>query len=63
MTHHWVCLKMSSVAHCTQSGFADYYPVFQWLFHWEYSQHFQTNPLLKGFNTGWASPSDSVQLR
>ena len=22
----------------------DHYPVFKWLFHWEYTQHFQTNP-------------------
>ena len=28
----------------TQSGFHDHYPVFKWLFHWEYIQHFQTNP-------------------
>ena len=26
------------------NGFADHYPVFKWLFHWEYTQHFQTNP-------------------
>ena len=26
------------------TGFADHYPVFKWLFHWEYTQHFQTNP-------------------
>ena len=24
----------------------DHYPVFKWLFHWEYTQHFQTNPFL-----------------
>ena len=23
----------------------DHYPYFLWLFHWEYTQHFQTNPL------------------
>ena len=30
----WVCLKML----CTPkpNGFADHYPVFKWLFHWEY---------------------------
>ena len=28
------------------NGFADHYPVFKWLFHWEYTQHFQTNPYL-----------------
>ena len=27
------------------NGFADHYPVFKWLFHWEYTQHFQTNPV------------------
>ena len=26
------------------NGFADHYPVFKWLVHWEYTQHFQTNP-------------------
>ena len=26
------------------NGFADHYPVFKWLFHWEYTQHFQTYP-------------------
>ena len=32
----WVCLKMS----CTpinENGFADHYPIFKWLFHWEYT--------------------------
>ena len=40
----WVCLKMS----CTPkpNGFADHYPVFKWLFHWGYTQHFQTNPYI-----------------
>ena len=37
------------------NGFADHYPVFKWLFHWEYTQHFQTNPyfpllLVPGFS-------------
>ena len=33
-TSIWVCLKML----CTPkpNGFADHYPVFKWLFHWEY---------------------------
>ena len=26
------------------NGFADHYPNKKWLFHWEYTQHFQTNP-------------------
>ena len=33
------------------NGFADHYPVFKWLFHWEYTQHFQTNP----FEDIWTS--------
>ena len=28
------------------NGFADHYPYEKWLFHWEYTQHFQTNPNL-----------------
>ena len=38
----WVCLKMS----CTPkpNGFADHYPYEKWLFHWGYTQHFQTKP-------------------
>ena len=30
------------------NDFADHYPVFKWLFHWEYTQHFQTNPYCLG---------------
>ena len=44
----WVCLKML----CTPkpNGFADHYPYEKWLFHWEYTQHFQTNPcVVDGF--------------
>ena len=26
------------------NGFADHYPQKKMLFHWEYTQHFQTNP-------------------
>ena len=26
------------------NGFADHYPYEKWLFHWEYTQHFQTKP-------------------
>ena len=45
----WVCLKML----CTPkpNGFADHYPYEKWLFHWEYTQHFQTNP--HGFGNVW----------
>ena len=37
-----VCLKML----CTPkpNGLADHCPYEKWLFHWEYTQHFQTNP-------------------
>ena len=31
----WVCLKMLCTP--TPNGFADHYPVFTWLFHWEYT--------------------------
>ena len=30
----WVCLKI--VYPIVPNGFADHYPVFKWLFHWEY---------------------------
>ena len=39
----WVCLKI--VYPIVPNGFADHYPYEKWLFHWEYTQHFQTNPL------------------
>ena len=35
----WVCLKI--VYPIVPNGFADHYPVSKWLFHWEYTQHFQ----------------------
>ena len=38
----WVCLKI--VYPIVPNGFADHYPYEKWLFHWEYTQHFQTNP-------------------
>ena len=38
----WVCLKIEKTPKV--NGFADHYPYFLWLFHWEYTQHFQTNP-------------------
>ena len=45
------------------NGFADHYPVFKWLFHWEYTQHFQTNPG-KGatFETGHHGISGPIAL-
>ena len=55
----WVCLKML----CTPkpNGFADHYPYEKLLFHWEYTQHFQTNPynysndsrMVVGLNYTW----------
>ena len=39
------------------NGFADHYPVFKWLFHWEYTQHFQTNPF------GELQKLDTAQLQ
>ena len=30
----WVCLKIGKTP--KPNGFADHYPVFKWLFHWEY---------------------------
>ena len=60
MIHILVCLKML----CTPKQkmkpngyFADHYPVFKWLFHWEYSQHFQTNPY---FGLQLQAPSPSI---
>jgi len=40
----WVCLKI--VYPFLPNGFADHYPKNKWLFHWEYTQHFQTNPYI-----------------
>ena len=40
----WVCLKMVSTP--KPNGFADHYPVFKWLFHWEYTL-FSDKPMLK----------------
>ena len=47
-----VCLKMLAKPQKT-NGFADHYPVFKWLFHWEYSL-FSDKPIqyqLKRFET------------
>ena len=38
----WVCLKMLFTP--KPNGFADHYPVFKWLFHWEYTL-FSDKPL------------------
>ena len=38
----WVCLKIGNTP--KPNGFHDHYPIFKWLFHWEYTQQFQTNP-------------------
>ena len=38
----WMCLKI--VYPIVPNVFADHYPYEKWLFHWEYTQHIQTNP-------------------
>ena len=38
----WVCLKIGKTP--KPNGFADHYPYEKWRFHWESTQHFQTNP-------------------
>ena len=40
----WVCLKMLAKPHCTQWFCWSWNPYEKWLFHWEPTQHFQTNP-------------------
>ena len=49
----WVCLKIVSTP--KPNGFADHYPYEKWLFHWEYTQHFQTNPHRKPMNKSSSS--------
>ena len=46
-----VSVSENSVPHCTPkpNGFADHYPYEKWLFHWEYTQHFQTNPCINSW--------------
>ena len=41
--HQHLGVSENSVPHFP-NGFADHYPYNKWLFHWEYTQHFQTNP-------------------
>ena len=41
------------------NGFADHYTVFKWLFHWEYTQHVQTNPC-RGIL--WISPTQMLHV-
>ena len=57
----WLCVAVRTVA---SSGFPhffwpcvplnpmvnDHYPYEKWLFHWEYTQHFQTHPFLLDFS-------------
>ena len=45
----WVCLKI--VYPIVPNGFADHYPYEKLLFHWEYTQHFQTNPCASPVST------------
>ena len=42
----WVCLKI--VYPFLPNGFADHYPVFKWLFHWEYTL-FSDKPIYKAY--------------
>ena len=42
------------------NGFADHYPYEKWLFHWEYPQHFQTNPYDNNMNKLNASSRQEV---
>ena len=44
----------------TPNGFADHYPYEKWLFHWEYTQHFQTNPYEHWEH--WENPWFPVQI-
>ena len=45
-TINYMGVSENVVCPIVPNGFADHYPVFKWLFHWEYTQHFQTNPYL-----------------
>ena len=42
MIYIWVYLKMLCTPFYPMVN--DHYPYENWLFHWEYTQHFQTNP-------------------
>ena len=43
----WVCLKI--VYPCVPNGFADHYPVFKWLFDWEYTLFSDKPYLVSGY--------------
>ena len=44
------CVTENVVYPIVPNGFADHYPGFKWLFHWEYTQHVQTNPYFTNLN-------------
>ena len=44
MTNIHLGVSENVVYPCVPNGSADHYPYEKWLFHWEYTQHFQTNP-------------------
>ena len=52
---NWVCLKMVSTP--KPNGFHDHYPVFKWLFYWEYSL-FSDKPISSIGNYKWWGSSD-----
>ena len=43
-SHLYLGVSENVVYPIVPNGFADHYPYEKWLFHWEYTQHFQTNP-------------------
>ena len=45
---HWYMVSENREHPEKPNGFADHYPYEKWLFHWEYTQHFQTNPYMWG---------------
>ena len=53
----WVCLKMVSTP--KPNGFADHYPVFKWLFHWEYTL-FSDKPICVTICNIYFAPSAAI---
>ena len=50
----WVCLK---IVYPYTQWLMIIIPI-KWLFHWEYTQHFQTNPYLEIWNIAWSFPNN-----
>ena len=70
LRHSWRSRPLGFVWKCCvphfPNGFADHYPYEKWLFHWGYTQHFQTYPL--GFGGSdlfelWLWPSKPMTWR